>query len=574
MDKIILSPNGETSTLQDAVTLARKSGVKRIVARPGLYFDTAVTLDEADNGLTVESDGTGEAVFFGSTRVSGFEKDEATGFLKKKLDFADEIDFRMISANGKYLRRARFPHEGYFQNENQWDVPWMSTFGNGWKRPPTHEELTTLIYKPEDIPADFKCKNAEIIIYHEWDESFVGVSAQDKENHTFTLSDECGHPAGSWNNHRYVIFNTAEGMQAPLDWYFDKEEKTLYVYPDEERTADNLIVMVPVTRSVVTMNGCKDITLKHLSFEGCTAELKPAGFGAERTPGAIDGKDVENILLNDIDVRNSGGMGVRLRGRHVHVTDSSFHHLGSGGVWLGINDEYLYTPYEEQERESSSSVENCVIHHTGLDYFASIGVFVRHANVIGNRIYHTPYMGINTGGDNTRTERNVISDVMCELNDGAAIYTIGYKNGLVRDNIIYDIHRSAHQFSMKLAIYLDEHSENWVVERNLIYDCDYPFQFHMNFPHNTMRDNTCINENGELHVLCTRSKGLIFENNIFKAKSGVWFNVTDGAVSSMENNVFRLKSGEILQNNQEMSGALIDTTPVNLSDSNLVSIMN
>ena len=58
----------------------------------------------------------------------------------------------------------------------------MSTTGGGWKRKATQEELTTLKYRPDDIRPWLDVKNAEITVYHMWDESVVGLRENDVAN--------------------------------------------------------------------------------------------------------------------------------------------------------------------------------------------------------------------------------------------------------------------------------------------------------------------------------------------------------------------------------------------------------
>lgn len=63
----------------------------------------------------------------------------------------------------------------------------MTSTGGGWKRKPTKDELTTLKYREEDLGDWLDANNAEITVYHMWDESLVGVSATDAKTHTVTF---------------------------------------------------------------------------------------------------------------------------------------------------------------------------------------------------------------------------------------------------------------------------------------------------------------------------------------------------------------------------------------------------
>jgi len=548
MNKIIMSPKGEINNINDAVIKSRETGIKSIYIKEGYYEAQNASLTNEDNGLTIEGSIRQPAVLSGSIEVAGFELDNRTGFLFKKLPDDKSYDFRMICANGKYLKKARYPQKEKLYHETIWDVKWTSTFGNGWERQPTEQELTTFVFKQGDICENFSYKNAEIVIFHEWDESSAGVKAIDYNTRKITLSSVCGHPPGSFDNQAYVVYNTIEGMKEPLNWYFDKDSKNLYIYPDEGMTAENLKVMLPLHYSIIKMDNTKDITIKNLHFEGCTTPLIVAEFGAQKVCGSIDGQNVDNVIISNVTVERSGGTGVRFTGVNIKVMNSCFNELGACGVWIGINDEYLLVAYEDQERGASSEIINCTINKIGLDYFASIGVFGRHTNIIGNYIRFTPYMGINAGGDGVLVKDNYISDVMCKLNDGAAIYTIGYSNGIISSNVINNIKKSQRLDSKKSAIYLDENSGGWLVEDNIINECDYPIFCHMCMPNNIIRNNTCIcNKAEKMNIICLRSNELSFEGNIFKTNGDVLFHTTENCLKRIYNNVIITIDGNVKQ---------------------------
>jgi hypothetical protein len=96
-----------------------------------------------------------------------------------------------------------FPH---------WRGPWMSTTGGGWKRKPTHDELTTMKLRPADLGPCLDLRNAELTVYHMWDESAVGLAAMDEATQTLRFSNEAGHPPGAFGVRKYVVWNVRQGM--------------------------------------------------------------------------------------------------------------------------------------------------------------------------------------------------------------------------------------------------------------------------------------------------------------------------------------------------------------------------
>ena len=72
----------------------------------------------------------------------------------------------------------------------------MSTTGGGWQRRPTHEELTTLQYRTGDLGDWLETTNAEITVFHMWDESCVGVAGHYLARRTLTLAPAGGVSTG------------------------------------------------------------------------------------------------------------------------------------------------------------------------------------------------------------------------------------------------------------------------------------------------------------------------------------------------------------------------------------------
>jgi hypothetical protein len=56
--------------------------------------------------------------------------------------------------------------------------------------PADDEELTVLRYQPGDLPAGLEIRNAEVTVFHMWDESCVGITAHDSEQGLLTLAPE------------------------------------------------------------------------------------------------------------------------------------------------------------------------------------------------------------------------------------------------------------------------------------------------------------------------------------------------------------------------------------------------
>ena len=142
----------------------------------------------------------------------------------------------MLEMNGRFCKRARLPEQGVFTHESVFDVRWMSTTLGGWERKPTDEELGTLKYKAGDLGPWLEPRNAELTVYHHWDDSMVGVASIDHETRTVTFSSPSGHPAGAFASHvphanTYVVWNIREGLTEPGQWYLDRARGCAVYWP-------------------------------------------------------------------------------------------------------------------------------------------------------------------------------------------------------------------------------------------------------------------------------------------------------------------------------------------------------
>ena len=94
-------------------------------------------------------------------------------------------------------RTGPFPGTDAFENRGTWNLPLLPAVAGHWERKPTQEELTTMPYDPKDIPATLDVKNAEVRLYHMWDESLVGVATQRHATARADLSSEPAWPPGA-----------------------------------------------------------------------------------------------------------------------------------------------------------------------------------------------------------------------------------------------------------------------------------------------------------------------------------------------------------------------------------------
>jgi len=532
--------DGPLATLEAACAAARKVDTKvpgKIVVQDGRYFlNKPVVLTDKDSGLTIEAAPWAQVNFYGGREVAGWEKDGEKFYSAALPDVKERNwDFRALVVNGRFCRRARLPDKGIFTHESTFDVPWMTTTGGGWKRKPTNEELTTLKYSTKDLGPWLDINNAEITVYHMWDESLVGVLEMNTKSHTLTFSNPSGHPPGAFGVKKYVVWNVREAMTKPGQWYLDRTAGKVVYWPLPGEDMSKAEVFAPTIESIIQIKGTKNkpaenITIRGLVLSVTTTPLKAGGFGAGRFDGAVSIASGRDCSLVDLEIVNVGGQGIKVSGSNLRIENCHVHHAGACGIKFS---------------GSGSVVTNNYIHDVGLTYPSAIGLQGggKDNEISHNEIHDTPYTAINWGGERNRIEKNLVYRAMLELHDGGGIYCFAGKGLVLRGNFIRDIPDTGGYGSS--AYYLDERSENCIVEGNLSLNVARPTHNHM-AKNNTIRNNVFIC-NEDARFTFPRSSDFVFERNIVYAKGTIVFDNTS-AITAFKDNILYSTEGKVQGN--------------------------
>jgi hypothetical protein len=527
--------DGPFATLEAACKAARRYREikqKKIMIHGGQYFlDKPLILTGRDSGLTIESAPEAKVCIYGGRKVAGWKKDGEKFYSADLPNVKDgSWDFRALVVNGRFCHRARLPEKGYFKHLSNFNVPWMSTTGGGWKRKPTKAELTTLKYRSEDLGSWLVIKNAEVTVYHMWDESMVGVRHMDTDSHTLTFATPTGHPPGAFGVKKYVIRNIREGMTKPGQWYLDRSAGKVVYWPIAGEDMTKAEVIAPTIESIIHIEGkrnepVEDVTIKGLMLSVTTTPLKAGGFGAGRFEGAIDITSARNCRLIDLEVLNVGGQGIKASGTDLRLEYCHVHHTGACGIRC---------------RGTGCIVSDNHIHDVGLTYPSAIAMQGggKDCRIIHNEIHETPYTAVNCGGKNNRIENNLIYHAMQELHDGGGIYCFAGSGLVLRGNYIRDIIDTGGYGAS--AYYLDERSENCLVEGNLSVGIVRPSHNHM-AKRNTIRNNVFISD-ADARLTFPKSSDYAVEKNIICAKDKVILENID-AVTKLQNNILFSRVG-------------------------------
>ncbi|HNX33808.1 MAG TPA: right-handed parallel beta-helix repeat-containing protein [Kiritimatiellia bacterium] len=521
------------ATFEAARDAARKAGQgpHTIRALPGDYYMAKpLALDAQDNGLTIEAATTnGTVTLYGGKQITNWKR-EGEKLWSAELAGVKEgtWDFRALVVNHRLGERAVYPGTNTFDNLGTWNQPLLPCVAGFWERKPTHEELTTMPYKPEDIPASLDVRNAEVRMYHMWAESLVGVASNDLQRHALILTSEPSWPPGACNRRKYVIYNTREGMTRPGQWYLDRTAGKLVYWPLPDEDMAKIKIIAPTAERIIGLLGnakkpVEAITLRGLTLQATTPPLKSASFGAGAFDGAVQMVYANACALEKLEICNVGGVGInasRLNG--CRITDCQVRHTGACGATINGSDTLVARNH---------------IHHLGI-YYPSAAASMLSGNkmhIFRNEIHDAPYSGIIGGGKESLYEENLIYRVMRELHDGAAIYG-NMDTCTIRGNVVRDVVQVGSGFGAS-AYYLDEGAKNCIVERNVAIGVPMPTHNHIT-RNITVRNNVFISDT-DMTVSFQRSVGCSFEGNTLFIPGKLNVRQANGITSWKGNAIYR-----------------------------------
>ena len=472
-------PFASLARARDAVRELKTDGAHgvpvTVMLRGGTYFLEETVLFGPEDGGSHECPVTWSA-YPGETPVvsGGFVLDGVWthgegGIASMKLN--DVPYFRVLSVNGRREPRSRTPNDGYFEADEALSG-------------------TSFRYREGDMQRYHAMEDAEVVVIHSWNESRLRISDLDEVSRTVEFRDPGARHEIGWTGargqNRYYVANTREGLDAPREWYLDRQTSTLYYVADDAASLDSAVVMAPRLRQLLRFEGDLEAGqfVEYLRIEGITFsdtdwDLPADGYpdcgdvGDIVEPAAITFAAARHCAFRDNVVRNTGTYGLEINGYGNVVEHNEIHDTGSGGI---VTRNY----HEEHSLFSRNH-----IHHCGHEYPSAVAINIDDGGgtFSHNLIHDVSHSGIyarhwatesqaierRNQEQELRIEYNEIYDVATAVDDAGGIF-IRDSNVVIRNNLIHDVH-SGLKRCPGWGIYLGCETRDALVERNLVYNC-------------------------------------------------------------------------------------------------------
>ncbi len=252
----------------------------------------------------------------------------------------------------------------------------------------------------------------------------------------------------------FYILNALEAVTQPGEWFIDRTNKQLYIYPFPGQE----YVEISVCDNIISGENVKNICIEGIKFSQCRKS-------------AIFFENSSDIKISDCSAKNLGAWGILgenctdmiIEKCHVSLT-------GGGGIGANGGDRLSLTP-------ANNIISNCTIHDIARwhkTYMAAIDISGVGCSVSENYIYDVPHFGIVFAGNNHIIEKNEIRNACYESNDAGAIYSgrnYTFRGNVVRYNYLHDL--QGHNGLGCVGLYFDDAMSSAEVYGNIFANIPY-----------------------------------------------------------------------------------------------------
>ncbi len=428
-------PVASLTAARDKVRALRAGGTAGpvgVIVRAGEYPVTApLELTAEDSGsegapTVYRAAEPGGAVFYGGTRLSGFTPVTDPAILARLPEAArgkvmqcdlraagvtdyGELAVRGIGQppspptlelyiDGKPMTVARWPNEGFVGIEA------LVEPGNRAQGVPS-----VIRYQDERHARWVEAEDPWLFGYFHflWADSTIRIAEIDPVQKTLTSAqayDYDGRAMDTGQGILYYAFNLLEEIDQPGEWYLNRDNGILYLYPPSDLD-DAVVELGLLSTPMVTMRN-----VEHVRFEGLSFDLA-------RYNG-LELRDCRDVLLAGCTVSRMAGNGIMVHGgRRVGLLGCDVHTIGRRATEVIGGDRETLTPGEH-------FVENCRIYAMGrIDrtYTPAIQLEGVGNRVAHNLMYDAPSSVMRIEGNDHLVEYNEVHSAVQESDDQGAI---------------------------------------------------------------------------------------------------------------------------------------------------------
>ena len=380
------------------------------------------------------------------------------------------------AVNSSYgLKQQPYNNENnaiYINDKEQVLAHWPND--NHYAHSPKSLNNQTMYYSEETPGRWTEAKDWWLGLWPNYDFQYtrMGVKELDTVNKTITVVDGHSYPLNSYMSRRWCAFNLMEEIDVPGEYYIDRENMKLYLYPPYS-LKDATVEMSITPSPIFLISDASNMVFRGITFSQTR--------GNAVIMSRVDNVDFIDCIFRDIGyigISASGGTKPKTNSKHWHnlimrddssyrvdVSGCEFYNIGCSAVCLAGGNLDTLT-------ESEGVVENNFISGVSQkSWWDAIEVRGCGWTVRNNHINNARKQAIYPAGNTILVEYNEIYDVMRETGDAGAIYWGGdvvYRDTMVQYNYIHDCAPIEKTGAGTIAIYWDDCQSGQSAQYNLI----------------------------------------------------------------------------------------------------------
>ncbi len=330
------------------------------------------------------------------------------------------MDFNELFVNGKRQMRARYPNFD----------PEKPLVGEGGYLNATGAGEREFTYDPDTFTKNRWANPTDAIVHifpgSYWNNFQFRIASVDRNSHLIKLGeggwqtalldnpDDFFGTALSRGSH-FFIDNVFEELDAPREWFLDREESILYYVPAPGLDLAGARVEVVNLKRLIEVKGSRQTPIRHLNLKGFRFAHTSATFMDEYiTPstgdwgihqgGAVYMEGVEDCAVEDCFFDAVGGNALYIsdHARRIRVYGNTFAYTGDSAVCLvgrshviengempcpfcGAASYWSFGP-DPEDYPADCLISNNLMHHIGVYGKQTAGVFM--ATTMKNTISH------------------------------------------------------------------------------------------------------------------------------------------------------------------------------------------
>ncbi|MBO7763057.1 MAG: right-handed parallel beta-helix repeat-containing protein [Clostridia bacterium] len=304
-------------------------------------------------------------------------------------------------------------------------------------------------------------------------------------------------PAG---RNTYYLFNAVEALDAPGEWYLDREAGILYVYPTDSMRDEDMAISGSKSADILQFTGVQNLVIDGIDVTGANGR----GF-------VFSG--CENVVVQNCTLRNARTALINIyNSTDVAVLYSDFSYVTGTMVSVSNADS------AKKLEPSGVVIQNCIFHDTYPTYQGAIA-YSGYRMVVS----HNYFQNTNVSGTNAAEciiEYNVFEGGSKDVTDGGMIYAHGVtsRGNHYRYNLIH-MFNATHN-----AIYNDGMSSGHYTYGNTISFIGSSSNLNKGWYSSTGMGNVCIGNimilRNPYQVAAAGSSAGAEDGNVIPANSG------------------------------------------------------